>query len=649
MKKILAFTLTVIIIGLMPLSAFAEEIPSANIAEASDLASENLPENENESSHTESDIEGSFESDSASDIESSSENEDSFDFEESSEIPEEISEEMPGEMLESMPIDALELIPIPEPSPTPNSKIKYNNVSDLLETVNHNAYVKGSGGKFNPDKSLTRAEAAQMFYDLLKDKNVGRTNFKDVSSSAWYYNAVTRLAKLGIINGVSKTEFQPNRAITREEFVAIACRFAKMKTGENIFNDVKSTRWSYKSIISAHSNGWLLGYTDGTFRPLNKITKAEAVTVINRMLNRKADKKVKVISIVNRFDDVPTSYWAFAQISEASTTHKYILKSNGNETWIVSENDTITWENTPYGYKAASKFTGTYLSGFQAINGHTYYFDPSTKIMKTSWQKISGKVYYFAVSGTPSAGAEPLGSMSVGLKNWENSKIYFNKKGVLQTGWQKVSGNFYYFATSGALGKLGIAYTGTHSWDNTTYTFSNGGVLQNTDMKIPVLYQGHYPTTPFGNTTVASNGCGLVSTTMALQHLTGKNIAITTIRDIGNKYFDPQHNFVRAKLYDGFFTEVAAKYGIKVKITTNAGEALDAIKMGNPVLSFQQGGNIPSRTTSGHYIVLRAANSKNIIRMNDPNDKARKNHNATSFSFYDEINIACKKYVIFSK
>ena len=396
MKRATATFLAILLLSLLPISAFAVE--ESSFSKSGGI---NVQEHIGFDMFSEEEIEGGGESGIVSenpDIDdgesSEGESESSIDPEPTAE-PDPTPTPEPEETPEPTPTPEITPTPTPTPTPKPTPVGKPEKVSDLLETVKHNAYVKGSGGKFNPNQSLTRAETAQMFYGLLKNKKIERVEFKDVPSSAWYYNAVTRLAKLGIINGVSKTEFQPNRPITREEFVAIACRFAKMKTGKNIFKDVKSTRWSYKSIISAYSNGWLLGYTDGTFRPQNKITKAEAVTVINRMLNRKADSRVKEIGIVKRFSDVPTSFWAFAQISEAATTHQYTWKGK-KEIWTVDENSTCSWVKVSNGYKCKSNLTGKNMTGFQEIGGQVYYFDKITGLLKSGWQKIDGKNYLLA-------------------------------------------------------------------------------------------------------------------------------------------------------------------------------------------------------------------------------------------------------------
>lgn len=209
--------------------------------------------------------------------------------------------------------------------------------SDLLNTRDHMAYLSGyDTGLFGPDNNMTRAEAAQMFYGLLLNKDVPITvSFADVSEDAWYAQAVNALASLGIVTGVGDGKFDPQRAITRAEFTVIAMNFTKgSMSGENIFSDVTVDDWFYDKVVGSVQYGWITGYVDGTFRPNNTITRAEVTTITNRMLGRSADQ-----SFVDRhgeelksFLDVAEPHWAYYQIMEATNSHDY-TKANGNEIW----------------------------------------------------------------------------------------------------------------------------------------------------------------------------------------------------------------------------------------------------------------------------------------------------------------------------
>ncbi len=209
-------------------------------------------------------------------------------------------------------------------------------VSDWLDTNNHNAYLQGYGNDlFAPDAGMTRAEVAQMFYNLLRNQNVTVTvSFEDVPDGKWYTNAVNTLASLGIIQGAGDGKFYPNSPITRAEFVAIAMRFTKGDVAGDVnFTDVSPSSWYYKSVVGAVNYGWIVGYGNGLFAPRASISRAEVTTIVNRMLGRSADR-VYVdghLDELKQFSDV-TRGWAFYQIIEATNSHTHTI-TNGQETW----------------------------------------------------------------------------------------------------------------------------------------------------------------------------------------------------------------------------------------------------------------------------------------------------------------------------
>ena len=210
-------------------------------------------------------------------------------------------------------------------------------VSDWLDTEHHMAYLNGYPGQvFGPDRDMTRAEAAQMFYNLLLDKDVaGTASFTDVSADAWYAEAVNTLASLGMIQGVEGNRFQPDRAITRAEFTAIAMRFTHGEpTGENRFSDVNPDQWFYDVVVGAVQYGWINGYEDGTFRPESTIKRAEVAAITNRMLARAADETYVDTHAgqLRLFTDVAKDHWAYYAIVEASNPHDY-QTNHGNENW----------------------------------------------------------------------------------------------------------------------------------------------------------------------------------------------------------------------------------------------------------------------------------------------------------------------------
>ena len=214
-------------------------------------------------------------------------------------------------------------------------------VSEWLETVAHNAYLQGYGNNlFNPDASMTRAEVAQLFYNLLLNKDVPITvSFDDVADTNWYATAVRTLASLGILNGSGDGNFYPNSPITRAEFTAIAMRFSNGNVvGQDIFSDVGPEHWFYEAVLGAVEYGWVVGYGDGIFAPYESIKRSEVTTIVNRMLYRMADE-VYVDSHMGElilFTDVTPDRWFFYQVVEATNGHVH-SNTEGKETWTGLE------------------------------------------------------------------------------------------------------------------------------------------------------------------------------------------------------------------------------------------------------------------------------------------------------------------------
>ena len=211
-------------------------------------------------------------------------------------------------------------------------------VSGWPNTEDHLAYLNGYGsGLFGPDDHMTRAQAAQMFYNLLLDQEVSAAvRFTDVPADAWYARAVETLASLGMVEGVGGGKFAPERTITRAEFTVMAMHFARLpEGGENPFSDVTSSDWFYDQVVGAVQYGWITGYTDGTFRPEATITRAEVTAITNRLLDRAADEDYvdDHAGELRQFPDVSTSYWAYHDIVEATNAHSYRVY-DGEEHWM---------------------------------------------------------------------------------------------------------------------------------------------------------------------------------------------------------------------------------------------------------------------------------------------------------------------------
>lgn len=208
-------------------------------------------------------------------------------------------------------------------------------VAKLLNTDDHFGYVYGvPGGLFLPDAHVTRKEVAQMFYNVLRDKTIFAPDFPDVPADAWYADAVGTLAELGVFLGSDDGRFEPDRSITRAEFTTAAMRFASLNPGgENIFTDLEEGSWYYDKVLGAVTYGWIEGRGGGIFDPGGLLTRAEAVTIINRMLCRSGDRGYihSHAEDLVTFSDVPAAHWAYYNIEEAANTHDYSRAAG--ETW----------------------------------------------------------------------------------------------------------------------------------------------------------------------------------------------------------------------------------------------------------------------------------------------------------------------------
>lgn len=222
--------------------------------------------------------------------------------------------------------------PDPDPTPTPDPE------EPELERGDHYAYIFGyEDNTIRPDNDITRAEVATIFYRLLTDASRDEyhttdNDFTDVSADAWYNETVSTLANAGVLAGYEDGSFRPNAPITRAEYAAIATRFDDLAAGTSSFTDI-SGHWAEAAINAAYSAGWVGGYEDGTFRPDQNITRAEAMALINRVLERAVDSD-GMLDDMQRWVDCHPDAWHYADVQEATNSHDYEREEGEKyETW----------------------------------------------------------------------------------------------------------------------------------------------------------------------------------------------------------------------------------------------------------------------------------------------------------------------------
>lgn len=225
-------------------------------------------------------------------------------------------------------------------------------VGPQLNRDDHVAYIMGyPDGTVQPKGEITRAEACTIFFRLLTDSSrdyyFSKTNdYTDVNAGDWFNNAISTLSNAGIVTGYNDGTFRPNQPITRGEMAKIIANFANLNKGTKSFTDL-SGHWSKTYVELAAGNGWIAGYPDGSFRPDQKITRAETVTMINRVLERVPAKELRLLSrsIMLTFPDNNPGDWYYIAIQEASNSHEYqrsVYETTGDEMWTKLI-DNVDW------------------------------------------------------------------------------------------------------------------------------------------------------------------------------------------------------------------------------------------------------------------------------------------------------------------
>lgn len=215
-----------------------------------------------------------------------------------------------------------------------------NSVPAILNGDDHFAYIQGyDDGTVRPNTPVTRAQVATILFRLLdedvRDKYLTETNtFTDVAADYWANTAISTMASLGVFKGRTADRFDPNAPITRGEFAAVCARFDDSSVqSSNAFSDIDGY-WAKQEILRAAALGWVQGYQDGTFRPTASITRAQVVTMINRVLCRQPETASDLLRGMTTFTDCAEGDWCYLAIQEAANSHDYVGKSGSiYESW----------------------------------------------------------------------------------------------------------------------------------------------------------------------------------------------------------------------------------------------------------------------------------------------------------------------------
>ena len=217
----------------------------------------------------------------------------------------------------------------------------------MLNNVTHTAYLNGyQDGTVHPNSNITRAEVATIIYRLLTVEsrtfyNTKVNIFSDVPSFEWFNEPVSTLARASVLTGYEDGTFLPNAPIKRAELATILTRLTVLEKTESEATPVNfkdlAGHWAAANVRTAAANGWVTGYPDGTFRPDQYVTRAEAVTMVNRMLGRNPEV-LTVTTGMNVFSDNDPAEWYYIQIQEAANGHDYVRDAEGHEMWTRIKN-----------------------------------------------------------------------------------------------------------------------------------------------------------------------------------------------------------------------------------------------------------------------------------------------------------------------
>ncbi|MDU2115362.1 MAG: S-layer homology domain-containing protein [Peptoniphilus lacydonensis] len=222
-------------------------------------------------------------------------------------------------------------------------KLDYKVTKKAIQDERVISYIEGYPDEtFKPQNNVTRAEAAQMFATLINGGSGfgfgDKTKFSDANDE-WYSAAVNYVVEKKLISGYPNGTFKPNESITRAEFAQMISGYIKTeKTNKSDFNDIKD-HWAKDAIDKLNGNKNVSGYPDGTFKPNEKITRAEAVTILNSVFDRNTNKdslKDINVSSLTKFSDVKEDFWAYYNILDASNAHNRERANSNSEVdvWV---------------------------------------------------------------------------------------------------------------------------------------------------------------------------------------------------------------------------------------------------------------------------------------------------------------------------
>lgn len=217
-----------------------------------------------------------------------------------------------------------------------------------IKTGPHTSYMSGSGdGLFHPSQPLTRAELAQLLYNIVVERPGSGVSFDDVPSDEWFAPAVSAMAGLGILPGYSNGFFRPNQPISRSEAAQALAQLIPADGPMKTFRDVPAEHPAWAAISAVGGFGLFSGDDSGNFNLNAPLQRAEAAVVLNKLTGRSPDPSAVYSRSLRYFPDVPTTHWAYAQVMEATVTHSYSPSGSG-EIWSSIQPGTVPLEDGLY-------------------------------------------------------------------------------------------------------------------------------------------------------------------------------------------------------------------------------------------------------------------------------------------------------------